>query len=147
MALRNLVKNITHREDLHPDFRLVLTMAASPIIPSEMVATGPTVVLEPPRGFRARLLHALYALPDKMIQPLFPPGSALDNHAQHKHWIQTVLSVAMYHAAICEVWMNSTLCSRINVQQAPAAVYMNTLWEMVGQPGCTVVNDPCAVCS
>lgn len=110
VALRNLVKNITHREDLHPGFRLVLTMAASPIIPSEMVATGPTVVLEPPRGFRARLVHALYALPDKMIQPLFPPGSALDSHAQHKHWIQTVLSVAMYHVAICEVWMNSTLC-------------------------------------
>jgi hypothetical protein len=115
LALANLVQSLSHRVDVHPAFRLWLTMAASPIIPTSITAAGHTVVLEPPRGFRARLQHTLHTVPDDVLQPVVPNGTTGSDQMRHKLWIQTVLAVAMYHAAICEVCVARQDCPLFSV--------------------------------
>ena len=106
LALTTLVNNLSHREDLHPEFRLWLTLAATPIVPAGIMASGNTVVLEAPRGIRSGLLHALHAVPEDILQPLVLEEFSANNQMQQLLWAQTVLAVSMYHAAICEVGTN-----------------------------------------
>ena len=93
-ALATVIADLPHRNNLHPSFRLWLTLAPSPTIPPSILSSGPTLVLEPPHGVRARLMHALNALPAAALDP--PP--AVPAHA----WSRVVCAAALFHAAVSE---------------------------------------------
>ena len=48
-------------------------------------------------------MHALHAVPEDMLQPVVANESRASNQKRQLLWAQTVLAVAMYQAAICEV--------------------------------------------
>lgn len=93
-ALATIIPDLPHRPALHPHFRLWLTLAPSPTIPPSILAAGPTLILEPPQGLRARLMHVLGAGPAAVMSP--PPTVS-----QHR-WARVVFSVALFHAAVSE---------------------------------------------
>lgn len=93
-ALATIITDLPHRPALHPDFRLWLTLAPCPAIPPSILSAGPTLVLEPPQGLRARLMHVLTAA----CADVMAPPAAVKPHA----WARVVFSVALFHAAVSE---------------------------------------------
>lgn len=93
-ALATTISDLPHRPNLHPEFRLWLTLAPSPAIPTSILAAGPTLVLEPPKGLCARLMHVLNAAPADVASP---PSAV-----SQRRWSRVVFSVALFHAAVSE---------------------------------------------
>eukprot|EP00892_Ulva_mutabilis_P004502 jgi/Ulvmu1/2423/UM134_0004.1 len=131
-GLATIISDLPHRTALHPGFRLWLTLAPSPAVPPSILAAGPTLVLEPPQGLRARLMHALTAVPSSLLAP--PPAVA------KRAWSRVVCAVALFHAAISErrrygprAW--SSQCVFTAGDLAATAAFLRNLVSAYGSAG------------
>lgn len=107
-SLAQIVANIRASNNLHPEFRLILSSAPYEDFPVDVLRNSVKLTCEPPAGLRANLLHSLAERRTeetwKRLSPsaLSSSSSSVSSSSMPMYWDRLLYALCFFHAVVLE---------------------------------------------